>query len=313
MAQIKFWNSEIMADKLELKNIVDTIYEDVVLYIDNHQTVDEKIFIDFLHDIAHKILQNKLDNPVGLDKLTFENEYKEIAQKSLSSFTDTNNSIDVLNDTNNSIIDDCQNGSIDTEKIMQKFKDIQSQVSDEITNANKTISSLMSEIETLEKKSILDPLTKVYNRRALDDYFNKYQENKNKKEDMHVLILDIDNFKGVNDKYGHIAGDKVLIFLANLLKKILRESDKIFRYGGEEFIVAINRVDMETCRKIVERILQLVRDNKLSYKDKRIHITLSVGATIFLKGDTTVSVISRADQALYEAKGSGKDKAIYKV
>lgn len=302
-----------MADKRELKNIVDTIYEDVIKYIDNHQNVDEKIFIDFLHEIAHKILKDKFDNPVGLDKLTFEHEYKEIAQKSLSSFTDTNNSIDVLNNTNSSMIADYRSGAIDSERIMQKFKDIQLQVSDEIASANKTIDTLMSEIETLEKKSILDPLTKVYNRRALDEYFDKHQANKHKKEDMHVLILDIDNFKSVNDNYGHVAGDKVLIFLANLLKKILRESDKIFRYGGEEFIVAINRVDLETCQKIVARILQLVRDNKLSYKDKRIHITLSVGATIFLQNDTTTTVISRADKALYEAKRSGKDQAIYKT
>jgi diguanylate cyclase (GGDEF)-like protein len=123
-----------------------------------------------------------------------------------------------------------------------------------------------------------------------------------------MLMLDLDDFKIINDTYGHIAGDKILIFISNILKKTLREVDKIFRYGGEEFIIILNRTDNIFCSKIANRILELIRVNNLVYKGETLHITGSIGTTMFKEGDTPDSFISRADKALYKAKANGKNQ-----
>ena len=114
------------------------------------------------------------------------------------------------------------------------------------------------------------------------------------------------NFKVINDTYGHIAGDKILIFIANILKKTLRDGDKIFRYGGEEFILILNRLDNIHCLKIASRILELINKNKLIYKGESINVTVSIGTTIYNISDTPDSMIHRADKALYRAKKDGK-------
>ena len=100
----------------------------------------------------------------------------------------------------------------------------------------------------------------------------------------------------------------MLIFIANTLKKTLRDGDKIFRYGGEEFIIILNRIDDIHCKATTNRLIKLIRENKLIYKGSDIQATISVGATKFKEGDSPDSLIARADTALYKAKENGKDQ-----
>ena len=185
-------------------------------------------------------------------------------------------------------------------------------MSDEIKKANDVISQLMTQVKVLEKKSNIDSLTKVFNRRALDSYLNMVCEKEDIPYELHLLMLDLDDFKKLNDNYGHIAGDKTLIFVSNILKKTLRDGDKVFRYGGEEFVIVLNRVDDELCLKIASRLLELVRNNNLIYKGESLGVTISIGATKLIKGDTVDSLIDRADKALYLAKEAGKDQMVSK-
>jgi diguanylate cyclase (GGDEF)-like protein len=120
--------------------------------------------------------------------------------------------------------------------------------------------------------------------------------------------LDVDDFKVINDTFGHIAGDKILIFIANILKKTLRDGDKVFRYGGEEFVIVLNRITDEHCKNITLRILELIRKNKLIYKGQSINVTMSIGATKYKESDNEDTLMSRADKALYRAKNSGKNQ-----
>jgi diguanylate cyclase (GGDEF)-like protein len=178
----------------------------------------------------------------------------------------------------------------------------------EIERANSIITELTFQVKELEKNSNLDPLTKVFNRRALTTYLNNICEKDDIPYDLHLLVLDIDDFKIINDTYGHIAGDKTLIFIANILRKTLRDGDKVFRYGGEEFIIVLNRITPEVCLEISNRILGLVRSNQLIYKGNSLDVTMSIGATKYSKGDSPDSIIDRADKALYKSKSGGKNQ-----
>jgi diguanylate cyclase (GGDEF)-like protein len=181
-------------------------------------------------------------------------------------------------------------------------------MTEEVTKANEIISTLTQQVKILEEKTNLDPLTKVFNRRALNHYLQTVCSSQNTKFELHLLILDLDDFKNINDRYGHLAGDKVLIFIANILKKTLREGDKVFRYGGEEFVIILNRIDDVLCKKIARRLLDLVESNNLIYKGESLKVTMSMGGTKYLASDTPDSLLSRADAALYKAKSNGKNQ-----
>jgi diguanylate cyclase (GGDEF)-like protein len=178
----------------------------------------------------------------------------------------------------------------------------------EVQKANDMISSLTKQVQELEESSNLDSLTKVFNRRALTTYLTKICTKGNIHSNLHLLILDIDDFKLINDTHGHIAGDKILIFIANLLRKTLRDGDKVFRYGGEEFIITLNRIDEDKCKEIGHRILKLISSNQLIYKGTALNVTMSIGATKYQAGDAPDNIINRADKALYKSKHNGKNQ-----
>jgi len=157
-----------------------------------------------------------------------------------------------------------------------------------------------------------DPLTKLYNRR----YFTKTSAqilaiSKRNQLDLSIIMLDVDEFKRVNDTYGHAVGDDVLIAIATTLKEFTRESDVICRFGGEEFIILLPETNVEGAKIIAEKI-------RLAIKDKVVHInntvelksTVSIGVSqVDLQSDKHIETsIHRADKALYEAKETGKDK-----
>ncbi len=96
--------------------------------------------------------------------------------------------------------------------------------------------------------------------------------------------------------------------MSNILRKTLREGDKVFRYGGEEFIIVLNRIDDQHCKLITNRLLELIRNNKLIYKGKSLSITMSAGITNYTCGDNPDDLIARADKALYQAKTNGKNQ-----
>ena len=154
----------------------------------------------------------------------------------------------------------------------------------------------------------MDPLTKVLNRRFLENY----------KDDIvkfysHLLIVDIDHFKKINDTYGHQIGDKVLQNVSRIIKKLLREKDLVIRYGGEEFIIAINVSSDDLAIKIAERIRKTIESTPIIINDDKIRITVSIGVTKIDPKKSFEDIFSVADQALYEAKKAGRNKVVFKV
>lgn len=155
----------------------------------------------------------------------------------------------------------------------------------------------------VKKLSVTDGLTKLYNH----SYFHEKLQNK-RGEEYSVAILDIDNFKEFNDKYGHQAGDEILRKLSECLKNELRDDDIVARYGGEEFIIYFNITDKDLLSKILTRLSQTIRSLSVIFEEKILKITVSIGAAINKNGKLSAKrLIKQADTALYVAKGAGKD------
>jgi diguanylate cyclase (GGDEF)-like protein len=168
--------------------------------------------------------------------------------------------------------------------------------------------------EELKLLASIDPLTKLYNRRYFseisEDIFNMSKRTNN---DISLIMLDIDDFKSVNDTYGHHIGDKVIIGVANILLEHTRKSDIVCRFGGEEYIVLLPNTDLQSIMKIAQNIRELAEKMVIIYdRDKQLQVTVSIGISMVdLVADNDIEVaINKADNALYEAKRSGKNKVI---
>lgn len=296
--------------KEDLKSLVAQMYNELLNNIDMQEEPTTKQVVAFLEDSIQTIknINDSEIDSIEHAKLAFKNTYKEIAHKSISSYKDTNGVFQELANIHNETLKEYETVQIDLPAINKKFTAIQEQMSSEVMRANEIITDLTLQVKELEHDSNIDVLTNVYNRRALTDYLEELCKRKNIPYELHLFILDIDDFKKVNDSYGHIAGDKVLIFITNILKKTLRDGDKIFRYGGEEFVIILNRTTPEACLEIANRILTIIRSNKLIYKGDALQVTLSIGSTRYINGDTPETLIGRADKALYKSKQNGKDQ-----
>jgi diguanylate cyclase len=164
----------------------------------------------------------------------------------------------------------------------------------------------------LEQEVLLDPLTGVHNRRA---YARRIQEDFARFERQEgifsVLMIDIDHFKSVNDRYGHWAGDKCLEGLAKLIKKILRGTDFLARYGGEEFIAILPGTDEQGTHIVAQRMCQLIARTRFLCQDEEIPLTVSIGGTAAKLSDLgTEAIFKRVDMAMYEAKRTGRNRSI---
>ncbi|MBV7300055.1 sensor domain-containing diguanylate cyclase [Enterovibrio paralichthyis] len=163
-----------------------------------------------------------------------------------------------------------------------------------------------------ERKLLLDPLTKVYNRAALDDRLeHEFRCWHRYNTPFCLAMIDIDHFKNVNDQYGHLVGDKVLKVVARTIHQCLRDTDFIARFGGEEFVVLLPDANEETRHAILDNIRETVAKLPFKFKDDRLTVTVSVGASVFRGTDTPVDVLERADTALYNAKHNGRNKLFW--
>jgi diguanylate cyclase (GGDEF)-like protein len=163
--------------------------------------------------------------------------------------------------------------------------------------------------DKIQAQAILDSLTELPNRRGFDLLAAQaMQEARREPKPLTALLLDLDHFKALNDTYGHLAGDQVLIGFARDLESCLRHSDIVCRWGGEEFIVLLKDTDGKTGLMIAEKIRQHVEQQRYAYNGKALQLTISIGLTTQQPDDTLHSLLSRADHAMYRAKQSGRNR-----
>jgi diguanylate cyclase len=162
------------------------------------------------------------------------------------------------------------------------------------------------QLETLASR---DPLTNVFNRRTMLDELERARRNfERDKRNCGMLMLDLDHFKQVNDWHGHLAGDRVLIDLARILERHVRLGDRIFRFGGEEFVVLVPAATRIGLASLAEKLRRNVESN-LRGPDGRT-ITASFGGALLRSGDSNDDWFARADKTLYEAKSAGRNRVI---
>jgi len=169
--------------------------------------------------------------------------------------------------------------------------------------------SIENRIKELEEMALLDTLTRLANRNCIEkEILMRLEEKKRFGLPFGLLFMDIDHFKRFNDTYGHDVGDRVLRFVADTLVKNSRPFDMIGRWGGEEFIGIMRNVTSQQLGDLGNRLRVLVESAYLSLQDERLHISISIGATLVQRDDTMDSLIKRADSLLYESKRAGRNR-----
>jgi diguanylate cyclase len=196
--------------------------------------------------------------------------------------------------------------------VLGQTKKLQTQthaMREELEESKKTTSDLTHLLEQVESKAMIDPLTQVFNRGTYNVEIGKMiKKYKRYKEPAALIIIDIDHFKNFNDNYGHKAGDAVLTLVASVIKEAVRDTDMVFRYGGEEFVVLLNKLDLKNALKVAEKVRAQIESHHLTNKAAVLKVTASIGLSCFKEGDIETTVFERADKALYKGKQNGRNR-----
>ncbi len=177
----------------------------------------------------------------------------------------------------------------------------------------KTISSTIQN-ELLRLQSFTDPLTEIYNRRSFEDLANRYISHARRlKKPLTFLLIDVDRFKQVNTRFGHLTGDFVLAEMATLLRTSIRGADAVIRYGGDEFLAILADASATQAQRVVERMHAYLHDWNQCRHLEDWAITLSIGTAEWVDGKTIDEILDQADRDMYAKKTEPASKSPQKV
>ncbi|MFK2822554.1 diguanylate cyclase [Malaciobacter sp. WC5094] len=312
-----------VSQKKDLVQNIELIYDDEITYltkkmnemfktIHNSQTETIKKERDFL--------QSVLDSQQHIIFITDGSEIHSANKKFLELFQNSNSFMN-----NIAILDN--KTKLNLLKIAQKHSSIDKPAKFTVNNSEEKyfvfdisrvelrkyivcmndVSNYNKKIKELENKASIDELTSCYNKSSITNYCKYWLDIK----EFGLIIVDIDKFKNVNDTYGHFIGDCILKDVASLLKAHLQSDDLIGRFGGEEFIIAVN-TSVENLSKIANRLRSMIEQKNFNYEKLNLRITASFGCTYCTKGKSFEEYFKIADEALYLAKNSGRNKVMKK-
>ncbi|GIU42415.1 GGDEF domain-containing protein [Shewanella algidipiscicola] len=182
---------------------------------------------------------------------------------------------------------------------------------DELNELSKEASVYKERLFEQQKLTMLDSLTQLPNRAALEERMElEYRNYQRHKQPLWVAVADIDHFKAINDSFGHSTGDKTLQVISMALKNSLRDSEFVARYGGEEFVLLIPDVSATDIKHLLNRVREKVKNIPFKFKNQRITVTVSIGAAQLLDTEQINETFERADAALYQAKHESRDRVI---
>ena len=172
------------------------------------------------------------------------------------------------------------------------------------------VTALESELRRVSDEVSTDQLTQVANRRGLMSAFEQERARQSRSGGpLCVALLDVDNFKRLNDDLGHGAGDIALRSLADLVRRDLRPTDHVARYGGEEFVLLMPDTPVAEAQQVLNRLQRALTGGLFMHENKQVFVTFSAGVTLYQDGEAIEATLDRADRALYEAKRSGKNRS----
>lgn len=181
----------------------------------------------------------------------------------------------------------------------------------ELARAERKIEVLKKELEALRGLVHVDHLTGALNRSGLDQAYAREAARADRQATpLGTALLDIDNFKVLNDRHGHQAGDAALVHFAQVIRRTMRPSDVVVRFGGEEFLCLLPDSGPEQTARALLRLQQDLGRSPFMYLDRALPITFSAGIAVRRLGETRDALIKRADRALYQAKDAGKNRAV---
>ncbi len=207
----------------------------------------------------------------------------------------------------NAILDETR--AVQTETI--RSHDIMVAAQKEVKESEIRIKELEVKLAHMSELVREDQLTGSLNRRGLDDVFEREADRADRRGSaLCAAMLDLDNFKKLNDTYGHATGDEALIHLVRIVKQTLRSIDVIARYGGEEFLIVMPETSLEEAAQAMSRVQRELTTHFFTANDQRLFITFSAGVAIRAPHESQDAVVKRADKAMYEAKKSGKNRVV---
>ncbi len=162
--------------------------------------------------------------------------------------------------------------------------------------------------------ALRDPLTRIYNKKYfIDQLTTEVSYVKRHKSALSLIIFDLDHFKRVNDTFGHVAGDHVLVKIAELVQSMLRNEDIFARYGGEEFVIILRGIALNDAGILAERVREAVEICNFDFEHHKITVTVSVGVAEYnTENDEPLALVEAADAALYAAKAAGRNRVLLK-
>jgi diguanylate cyclase len=192
------------------------------------------------------------------------------------------------------------------------MQDANVQLEQKLEASRDDIAGLQRDLDEVRRESMLDPLTKIFNRKSFDEGMLKsFADAGENGKPLCLMLLDIDHFKRFNDTWGHQTGDQVLRLVAMTLKSNIKGKDMAARYGGEEFAAILPETDLEGAMIVADNIRKAVQAKELlkrSTNEKLGRITASFGVAAYRPGDSPSSLIERADRCLYAAKHAGRNR-----
>ncbi len=199
----------------------------------------------------------------------------------------------------------------EVEEVRKTLKEKQLNDREHLSKLSKQVNSLNVELKKAKKDSLTDGLTGVYNRLGFDRKMKSLVErNSVTNAPFALLLFDIDNFKKINDTYGHLIGDRVILAITQKASELTRSDDFVARFGGDEFAVIMTGASLKNAAKKAKQLSKSISGTRYALdsenESSELAFSISIGVSAFRKGDTVVSVTDRADKGLYSAKHAGK-------
>ena len=257
---------------------------------------------------AQAVLKNMLTS--FIDRLGYMSESTDKYHDKINTYAEK---IDSANDLTSirHVMEDLLQDTRSMQLNVRRSRDDLFEARKQADEAHHRVKELEAELSKLSDKVREDQLTGALNRRGLEEAYEVETSRAIRTSSpLAIALLDIDNFKKLNDSQGHAAGDTALIHLVKVVKDLVRPTDTVARYGGEEFVVLMPETDIAGAIQVMQRVQRELTKRFFMHNNEKMLITFSAGVTLYRAGEARDAAIERADQAMYHAKKSGKNRVI---